>query len=105
VALGSHKLKRSPRPDEVLPELTPLEAPAGSMIVVEGRTWHSAGQNRSGERRTGLFAWYTLPIYLPQENWWLSTDPALRQFGSETLKTLLGFKPTILGRVNGMVPA
>jgi len=83
--------------------LIPAEAPAGSAIVMEGRLWHTSGENRSqGRRRAGIFAVYTLPILLPQENHFLSLDPAVRQFGSETLQTLLGFRPQVLGRVNGM---
>jgi hypothetical protein len=34
-------------------------------------------------------------------NWSLSLDPALRQFGSEALQTLFGFRPEVPGRVNG----
>jgi ectoine hydroxylase-related dioxygenase (phytanoyl-CoA dioxygenase family) len=101
-APGSHRLNRSKRPDEPPPELVPIEAPAGSMVVMEGRLWHTNGVNTNGVRRAGIFAWYTLPIYLPQENWFLSLNPAVRQFGSETLLTLLGFRPQILGRINGL---
>jgi hypothetical protein len=46
---------------------------------------------------------HTLPIFLPPENWWLSLDPAARQFGSDTLKQLPGFKESSpMGRVNGL---
>lgn len=82
-------------------QLMPIEAPAGSAIVMEGRLLHTNGINTNGVRRAGIFSWYTLPIYLPQENWFLSLDPAVRQFGSETLMTLLGFRPQVMGRVNG----
>ena len=33
-----------------------------------------------------------------------SLNPIMRQFGSETLLTLLGFRPEILGMVNGLEP-
>lgn len=101
---GSHRLNRNHRADETLPELIPLEAPAGSIIALDGRLWHTTGRNTTGKPRAGVFSWYTLPIYLPQENWFLSLNPAIRQFGSETLQTLLGFRPGILGRVNGLEP-
>lgn len=103
-APGTHLLNRSHRPGESLPEFVPVEAPAGSMIVMDGRLWHTTGRNRSGRPRAGIFNWYTLPIYLPQENWYLSLDPAVRQFGSERLLTLLGFRPGLMGRVNGLQP-
>lgn len=104
VAPRSHLLNRSHRPGEVLPEFVPVEAPAGSMIVMEGRCWHRTGRNTTETPRAGIFNWYTLPIYLPQENWFLSLNPAIRQFGSETLQTLLGFRPQIVGRMNGLEP-
>jgi ectoine hydroxylase-related dioxygenase (phytanoyl-CoA dioxygenase family) len=99
---GSHLLNRNRAPGDPGLDLVPIEAPAGSIIVMEGRLWHTNGVNRNGVRRAGIFSWYTLPIYLPQENWFLSLNPAVRQFGSETLQTLLGFRPQVLGRVNGL---
>ena len=104
VAPGSHLLNRAYRAGEPLPEMVSVEAPAGSMVIIDGRCWHRTGANRTDAPRTGVFNWYTLPIYLPQENWFLSLNPAVRQFGSETLLTLLGFRPQIVGRVNGMEP-
>jgi len=98
---GSHLWNRPADPADDLSALRAVEAPAGSMIAIDGRCWHRAGSNRTERTRAGIFNWYTLPIYLPQENWFLSLNPAIRQFGSDTLLTLLGFRPTILGRVNG----
>jgi ectoine hydroxylase-related dioxygenase (phytanoyl-CoA dioxygenase family) len=99
---GSHLQNGAGMGQDVSDRLTPIEAPAGSAIVMEGRLLHTNGVNRNGERRAGIFSWYTLPIYLPQENWFLSLNPAARQFGSETLLTLLGFRPQLLGRINGL---
>jgi ectoine hydroxylase-related dioxygenase (phytanoyl-CoA dioxygenase family) len=104
VAPGSHRLNRCHRETETLPQFVPVEAPAGSMIVMDGRVWHTTGRNMTGRPRCGIFSWYTLPIYLPQENWYLSLNPAIRQFGSERLLTLLGFRPGMMGRVNGLQP-
>jgi ectoine hydroxylase-related dioxygenase (phytanoyl-CoA dioxygenase family) len=83
-------------------QLAPIEAPAGSAIIMEGRLLHTNGTNTNGVRRGGIFGWYTLPIYMPQENWFLSLNPAVRQTGSETLLTLLGFRPQVMGRINGL---
>jgi ectoine hydroxylase-related dioxygenase (phytanoyl-CoA dioxygenase family) len=87
--------------EQMRDQLVPLEAPAGSAVIMEGRLLHTNGVNTNGRTRAGIFTWYTLPIYLPQENWFLSVNPSIRQFGSETLQTLLGFRPQVLGRVNG----
>lgn len=99
---GSHLLNRMPRKGETIPRLIPLEAPAGSVIVMDGRAWHTNGVNTGNTRRAGIFGFYTMPIFMPQENWFLSLNPAIRQFGSETLQTLFGFRPQLLGRVNGL---
>lgn len=100
IAPGSHLLD-GPLPDGAAEQMIPAIAPAGSLFVLDGRTHHTNGVNRSGAGRAGLFAVYTLPWLMPQENWSLSIDPAVRQFGSETLQTLFGFRPQVLGRVNG----
>lgn len=99
---GSHEWNMAGGGEDLADQLVPVEAPAGSIIVIEGRTLHTNGANTNGQRRAGIFSWYTLPIYLPQENWFLSLNPAVRQFGSETLMTLLGFRPQVLGRINGL---
>lgn len=98
---GSHRLNRNAGKGESPGPLVALEAPAGSMIAMEGRLWHTNGPSVDASRRAGIFAWYTLPIYLPQENWYLSANAAIRQSGSENLLTLLGFRPQVLGRING----
>ncbi|HEX9530368.1 MAG TPA: phytanoyl-CoA dioxygenase family protein [Acidimicrobiales bacterium] len=106
VVPGSHALNRPPLQDDRLVATVPLEARRGSMVVMDGRVWHRTGTNRTrDEHRCGLFAWYTPPIYLPQENWWLSLDPSVRLFGSDELLTLFGFKATSFGRVYDRSPA
>lgn len=101
VAFGSHHLDRNPRAGEPM-DLISVEVPAGSAVVLDGRTWHTSGENYSTARRAGIFSVYAMPIFMPQENWFLSLNPAVRQFGSETLQTLFGFRPQVMGRVNGM---
>jgi ectoine hydroxylase-related dioxygenase (phytanoyl-CoA dioxygenase family) len=102
---GSHKMGRSPTAQEQAAETVPLEAPAGTMIVMEGRVWHRTGFNRTAaDHRAGIFAFYTTGVYRPQENWFLSLDPTVRQFGSDTLLQLLGYKSVGFGLVNGLSP-
>lgn len=101
---GSHLLNRAPRPDDDVTPI-PLEAPAGTLVVFDSRLWHRTGFNRTAtQRRAGLFGWYTRPIYRTQENWFLSLDPSVAQFGSEELLVLLGYKTVGLGLVNGASP-
>ncbi|MFV0307102.1 MAG: phytanoyl-CoA dioxygenase family protein [Desertimonas sp.] len=102
---GSHLLHRPPSPEE-RPEAVPMEAPAGSVVVFESRLWHRTGHNRTADRRrAGIFGWYTRPIYRQQENWYLSLDPSVRQFASDDLLVLLGYRTTGLGLMNGASPA
>lgn len=98
---GSHRLNGERPTDEDLKHFIPAIAPAGSLLMIDGRLWHTNGINTVGTSRAAIFAVYTLPILMPQENWSLSLNPSIRQFGSETLLTLLGFRPQVLGRVNG----
>lgn len=103
---GSHKFNRAPRDEERQVETRPIEAPAGSAVVFESRVWHKTGVNRTeGDRRAGVFAWYTKPIYRTQENWFLSLKPEVRQFASEDALILLGWRTKGLGLVNGASPA
>ena len=103
---GSHRHNRAPTQaaDHAL-DTVAIEAPAGSMVVMEGRVWHKTGNNRTTEtRRAGVFAWYTIPIYRPQENWFLALDDAVVESASDDLLVLLGYKAMGLGLVNGASP-
>ena len=102
---GSHALNRLPA-DGDHPNAIPMEAPAGSLVVFDSRVWHQTGPNTTADDRRGaVFGWYTRPIYRTQENWFLSLDPAVRQFASDELLVLLGYRTEGLGLVNGASPA
>lgn len=102
---GSHQLNRTPRADDADLATQAIEAPAGSMLVFESRVWHKTGFNTTqDQRRAGVFAWYTKPIYRTQENWFLSLRPEIRQFATEEMLVLLGYKTQGLGLVNGASP-
>ncbi len=106
IAPGSHRLNRSPRDEDKEARLQPLIAPAGTMVAFESRIWHRTGFNRTkDQRRAGVFAWYTRPIYRTQENWFLSLNPSVRQFASDDMLVLLGYRTQGLGLVNGRSPA
>src|SRR3954463_1640936 len=83
----SHTLKgfrtAHPRPSKG-PSIT------GQIVRYLNRTYHvlstvTPGGGRTEDRHCAeIFAFYTLPIYLPQEDWLLSLDPASRHHASET---------------------
>ena len=103
---GSHLLNRPPTLDDADLVPVPMEAPAGTLVVFDSRLWHRTGNNvTTSSRRAGIFGWYTRPIYRTQENWFLSLDPSIRQFASDDLLVLLGYRTVGLGLVNGASPA
>jgi len=82
---GSHR---------ALPDFTasidtvPVEGPAGSIMVMDGRLWHQTGENRTAStHRAALFGYYVQPWIRPQMNWnavlapevAASFDPAFRE--------------------------
>jgi ectoine hydroxylase-related dioxygenase (phytanoyl-CoA dioxygenase family) len=82
-----------------------MEAPAGSAIVFESRLWHKTGANTTAsESRAAVFSWYTKHYVRTQENWFLALKPEIRQFASDDMLTLLGYKATGFGLVNGLSP-
>jgi ectoine hydroxylase-related dioxygenase (phytanoyl-CoA dioxygenase family) len=106
VVPGSHRRHTAPLEADQNTATVPLVAPAGTMVVFESRLWHKTGNNITpNQRRAGAFAWYTKPIYRQQENWFLSLDPRVRQFASDEMLILLGYKAEGLGLVNGASPA
>jgi ectoine hydroxylase-related dioxygenase (phytanoyl-CoA dioxygenase family) len=102
----SHRLHRPPAAEDAATPTVPLEAGAGTMVVFESRLWHKTGHNRTADqRRAGIFGWYTRPIYRTQENWFLTLNPALRQFASDDMLVLLGYRTVGLGLAYGASPA
>ncbi len=68
---GSHRFTvLSELPDNVEQNMTSLEAPAGSIAVMDGRVWHTSGANRTlDEERALLFGYYCADFLRPQVNW------------------------------------
>ena len=48
-----------------------FEASRGSVILMDGRVWHTSGENHSEDReRALLFAFYARSFLRLQNNWW-----------------------------------
>jgi hypothetical protein len=101
VVPGSHKIG-APPDTQRLPEVSAI-APRGSMIVIDGRTWHGSGENSTAsETRAAILAHYCVPWLRQQENLFRSMQPAVRARLTPHLRTLLGFDVwSGLGVVNG----
>ena len=66
---GSHKRGHGPDPEKQY-ETVPIEAPAGSMLIMDGRLWHQTGENRTANQtRAALFGYYVLRWIRPQMSW------------------------------------
>jgi ectoine hydroxylase-related dioxygenase (phytanoyl-CoA dioxygenase family) len=68
---GSHRWQtRAEVPPDADRRLRPFEAPAGSIIAMDGRMWHTSGANITADQdRALLFGYYTRPFLRPQVNW------------------------------------
>jgi ectoine hydroxylase-related dioxygenase (phytanoyl-CoA dioxygenase family) len=90
---GSHRFtEMSDVPADAERRMKSFEAGAGSIIVVDGRLWHSSGANRTrNEDRALLFAYYTRPFIRQQVNWHEVLSPAVIASLDEGRRTLFGF--------------
>lgn len=105
VVPGSHKLNRAVKMEEMATATVPMTAAAGSAVVFESRLWHQTGTNTTTDQyRAAIFGWYTKTYVRTQENWFLALKPETRQFASDNMLTLLGYKTAGFGLVNGVSP-
>jgi hypothetical protein len=85
------------------------EAPAGSVLVFDGRLWHGAGANRTDTPRPAIFSYYSQPYLRQQENIPLSLLPEVYDALTDAERAMVGFDAPnrgmgriapALGRVN-----
>lgn len=89
---GSHRATGSPHPD-VAYETVPILGPAGSMLIIDGRVWHTSGTNRSRDRyRAAIFGYYTLAWIRQQLNWREVLDPETVAQCPEEFLFLIGYR-------------
>ena len=53
------------------------EAPAGTLMVFDGRLWHGTGANTGSDERLGVLATFCAPQFRQQENLTIGLDRAL----------------------------
>jgi ectoine hydroxylase-related dioxygenase (phytanoyl-CoA dioxygenase family) len=101
VVPGSHLSGAHPSAgDQSACGIVAAEAPAGTLMVFDGRLWHGTGACTGDDARLGLLATFCGPQFRPQENQTLGLDPALLGELDEKLKFRLGFVPwNAYGRV------
>ena len=94
VVPGSHLSGRQPDPTtDSSADWVSATGAAGTVVVFEGRVWHSTGVNRSSRPRIGLTTNFCAPQFRQQENFMLGTSPEVLAEASDELLALIGFKP------------
>jgi fumagillin biosynthesis dioxygenase len=98
---GSHRwVSVSELPEDARDRTIPFEAAAGSVIVMDGRLWHTSGANTSrDEERALLFAYYTRDFLRPQVNWNAILSPSVLGSLDAELQQRLGTGPSANIRV------
>jgi ectoine hydroxylase-related dioxygenase (phytanoyl-CoA dioxygenase family) len=89
---GSHRWTgRSEVPSDAPRRLTPFEAKAGDILVMDGRLWHTSGANvTERDERALLFGYYTAPFLRPQVNWNAALSPATQAGLDPQMRAWLG---------------
>ena len=64
----SHLEGRLPRGDEAVKRAVPVEAPAGSLVMFQGGTWHGAFRKETAGLRLSMHGLHCRPYYLPQQD-------------------------------------
>lgn len=83
-------------PADPMAHMVPFEASAGSVIVMEGRIWHTSGSNvTADEDRALLFGYYTQPFIRPQWNFTAALSPERQAEMSPLMRYRLGLDPTL----------
>ena len=92
---GSHRAAtRAELPNGLRDRLVPFEAPAGSIVAMDGRLWHTSGANvTENEDRPLLFAYYSKPFVRPQWNFSASLPRETKKRFSQEMRTRLGLDP------------
>jgi ectoine hydroxylase-related dioxygenase (phytanoyl-CoA dioxygenase family) len=83
------------QPDQEVPHTVPsvaAEGPAGTVVIWEGRTWHSAGENRSNADRFGLVSYYGAAQARQLANLTYGTKAHVLDGATDDFLRLLGFK-------------
>jgi len=90
---GTHLSGAYPRKDGPQEyETVQPEAPAGTLLVFDGRLWHGNGANLGAPDRIGILSTFCAPQFRQQENMMLGLDRSLWEDMPEQLKARLGYK-------------
>ena len=68
---GSHLIENAEDvPRDMLDDMLSFNAKAGSIIIMDGRLWHTSGENvTENQERAIVFGYYSAAFLRPQVNW------------------------------------
>lgn len=67
---SQHITRTQDLPQDTRARMKAFDAPAGSVIALDGRMWHTSGENVTpSEDRALLFGYYSADFLRPQTNW------------------------------------
>jgi ectoine hydroxylase-related dioxygenase (phytanoyl-CoA dioxygenase family) len=99
----SHRKDHGPDPSVGPDSSLPIECPAGSIFVMDGRVWHQTGANRTTvQTRAGLFAYYVRPFIRPQWNWYMTVTPEQLHAMSPLMREMLGFGSNVTSSLESL---
>lgn len=89
---GSHLWQsQADIPADAADRLVPFTASAGSIVVMDGRLWHTSGANVTRDQdRALLFGYYSASFLRPMINWTAIFEPDLQATLSPRMRGLLG---------------
>ncbi len=92
---GSHRYQSADQvPEDAFQQTLPFEAPAGSFIAMEGRLWHTSGQNSTeDQQRRMMFAYYSADFIRPQMNWSMTLPAEVQASLDDQARQLFGLSP------------
>lgn len=91
---GSNKwTTRADIPPNAPELLQPFQAKAGDVILMDGRLWHTSGQNITKDQdRALLFGYYTASFLRQQVNWSEQLSPDFKTSLSPEMRSMLGLQ-------------
>lgn len=94
VLSGSHLYKtRAELPADALDLMVSVKAKKGSIVVMDGRLWHTSGNNVSDGERGMLFGYYSADFLRQQQNWAVTLSSETKKSLSQDLRGRLGITP------------
>lgn len=94
---GSHRFRtRAEVPADAIGQMVPFEAAAGSLVVMDGRVWHTSGRNvTADEDRALLFGYYAKPWIRPQWNFTAALSPNVQEAMNPVMRYRLGLDASL----------